>query len=99
MCADGVLTEHRCPSMRKQAQRQQLLDKYKVVPDQDPESLEEAKHLMQQVRSRKGSGLQQPFDSLRLDWIQVLPRCLASLECFRLRQRLLALSLAPLGFA
>jgi len=47
------------------------LAKYAVVPDPDPQSLQEAKHLMEQVRARKGSALQQPFDRQRLDWIQV----------------------------
>ena len=45
--------------------------KYEVVPDPDPQSLQEAKHLMEQVRARKGSALQQPFDRQRLDWIKV----------------------------
>jgi hypothetical protein len=46
-----------------------LQDKYNVVPDKDPQSLEEAKAVLDQVRKRKRLGTK-PFDSLRLDWLQ-----------------------------
>ena len=39
------------------------------MPDQDPQSLEEAKAVLDHVRKRKRIG-RKPFDSLRLDWLQ-----------------------------